>query len=76
MKLTRRWQCSTKVELIINMGVLLRANAGDRCELGLCRRRASDARVQNGFISLSDCPGIGFEGQYALYRIMRELAGH
>ena len=36
---------------------------------------ADDARVENGFISLSDRPGIGFEGQDALYRIMRELAG-
>jgi len=36
---------------------------------------ADDARVENGFISLSDRPGIGFEGQAALYRIMRELAG-
>jgi len=26
-------------------------------------------------ISLSDRPGIGFEGQARLYRIMRELAG-
>ena len=32
-------------------------------------------RIENGFISLSDRPGIGFEGQNALYRIMRELAG-
>ena len=36
---------------------------------------ADDARVENGFIKLSDRPGIGFEGQAALYRIMRELAG-
>jgi D(-)-tartrate dehydratase len=34
---------------------------------------ADDARVENGFITLSDRPGIGFEGQAALYRIMREL---
>jgi L-alanine-DL-glutamate epimerase-like enolase superfamily enzyme len=34
---------------------------------------ADDARIENGFISLSDRPGIGFEGQAALYRIMREL---
>jgi len=36
---------------------------------------ADDARVENGMIALSDRPGIGFEGQAALYRIMRELAG-
>jgi L-alanine-DL-glutamate epimerase-like enolase superfamily enzyme len=34
---------------------------------------ADDARIDNGFITLSDRPGIGFEGQAALYRIMREL---
>jgi L-alanine-DL-glutamate epimerase-like enolase superfamily enzyme len=34
---------------------------------------ADDAKIENGFISLSDRPGIGFEGQAALYRIMREL---
>ncbi len=36
---------------------------------------ADDARVENGTITLSDRPGIGFEGQNALYRIMRNLAG-
>ncbi len=36
---------------------------------------ADDARIENGAISLSDRPGIGFEGQARLYRIMRELAG-
>jgi len=35
---------------------------------------ADDARVENGFIALSDRPGIGFEGQAALYRLMRPLA--
>ena len=35
---------------------------------------ADDARIENGFITLSDRPGIGFEGQAALYRIMGELA--
>jgi D(-)-tartrate dehydratase len=34
---------------------------------------ADDARMQDGFITLSDRPGIGFEGQAALYRIMRDL---
>jgi D(-)-tartrate dehydratase len=34
-----------------------------------------DARVENGRLRLPDRPGIGFEGQSALYRIMRELAG-
>lgn len=35
---------------------------------------ADDARIENGAINLSDRPGIGFEGQAGLYRIMRELA--
>ena len=33
------------------------------------------ARIENGFISLSDRPSIGFEGQARLYKIMHELAG-
>jgi L-alanine-DL-glutamate epimerase-like enolase superfamily enzyme len=32
-----------------------------------------DARIENGFIALSDRPGIGFEGQAALYSLMRRL---
>jgi D(-)-tartrate dehydratase len=36
---------------------------------------ADDARIEDGAISLSDRPGVGFEGQARLYRIMRELAG-
>ncbi len=36
---------------------------------------ADDARIENGYITLSDRPGIGFEGQARLYKIMRELAG-
>jgi L-alanine-DL-glutamate epimerase-like enolase superfamily enzyme len=36
---------------------------------------ADDARIEGGTISLSDRPGIGFEGQARLFRIMRELAG-
>jgi L-alanine-DL-glutamate epimerase-like enolase superfamily enzyme len=35
---------------------------------------ADDAKVENGMITLSNRSGIGFEGQAALYRIMRELA--
>jgi L-alanine-DL-glutamate epimerase-like enolase superfamily enzyme len=35
---------------------------------------ADDARIENGCIALSERPGIGFEGQAALYAIMRELA--
>jgi L-alanine-DL-glutamate epimerase-like enolase superfamily enzyme len=35
---------------------------------------ADDARVEGGAISLSERPGIGFEGQAALYGIMKELA--
>jgi L-alanine-DL-glutamate epimerase-like enolase superfamily enzyme len=35
---------------------------------------ADDARVENGYLTLSERPGIGFEGQARLYRLMRELA--
>ena len=35
---------------------------------------ADDAKLDNGYLTLSDRPGIGFEGQARLYRIMRELA--
>jgi hypothetical protein len=35
---------------------------------------AADARLHDGYLGLSDRPGIGFEGQSRLYRIMRELA--
>lgn len=34
---------------------------------------ADDARVEDGFMALSDRPGIGFEGQAALYGLMRQL---
>jgi D(-)-tartrate dehydratase len=35
---------------------------------------ADDAELNGGYLSLSDRPGIGFEGQARLYGIMRELA--
>ncbi|MFZ3353509.1 MAG: enolase C-terminal domain-like protein [Xanthobacteraceae bacterium] len=35
---------------------------------------ADDAKLNGGYLNLSDRPGIGFEGQARLYRIMRELA--
>jgi D(-)-tartrate dehydratase len=35
---------------------------------------ADDATVEGGFLTLSDRPGIGFEGQAALYTLMRPLA--
>jgi L-alanine-DL-glutamate epimerase-like enolase superfamily enzyme len=34
---------------------------------------ADDARVEDGFITLSQRPGIGFEGQQALHDVMRSL---
>jgi L-alanine-DL-glutamate epimerase-like enolase superfamily enzyme len=34
---------------------------------------ADDARIENGTISLSNRPGIGFEGQARLYKIMQDL---
>jgi D(-)-tartrate dehydratase len=34
---------------------------------------ADDAEVENGFITLSNRPGIGFEGQAGLYQVMRQL---
>jgi len=36
---------------------------------------ADDAAIEDGAITLSDRPGIGFEGQSRLYRIMKGLAG-
>ena len=35
---------------------------------------ADDARVENGWMRLPDRPGVGFEGQAALYALMRGLA--
>src|SRR6185369_10170696 len=35
---------------------------------------ADDARLDGGYLTLSDRPGIGFEGQSALYALMRDLA--
>jgi L-alanine-DL-glutamate epimerase-like enolase superfamily enzyme len=35
---------------------------------------ADDAQLEDGHLTLSDRPGIGFEGQARLYRIMKELA--
>jgi L-alanine-DL-glutamate epimerase-like enolase superfamily enzyme len=35
---------------------------------------ADDAELADGYLSLSERPGIGFEGQARLHRIMRELA--
>src|SRR5262245_47298692 len=35
---------------------------------------ADAAELEDGYLKLSDRPGIGFEGQARLYRIMRELA--
>jgi L-alanine-DL-glutamate epimerase-like enolase superfamily enzyme len=34
---------------------------------------ADDARLEAGYLKLSERPGIGFEGQAALYRVMRDL---
>jgi hypothetical protein len=34
---------------------------------------ADDARLENGTLKLPTRPGIGFEGQAALYRIMADL---
>jgi L-alanine-DL-glutamate epimerase-like enolase superfamily enzyme len=34
---------------------------------------ADDHHVEDGYLTLSDRPGIGFEGQSALYAIMKEL---
>ena len=35
---------------------------------------ADDAKIEGGAITLSDRPGIGFEGQAALYAVMKDLA--
>ena len=36
---------------------------------------ADDARIEDGALRIGERPGIGFEGQNALYALMRELAG-
>jgi D(-)-tartrate dehydratase len=36
---------------------------------------ADDAQVENGYISLPERPGIGFEAQNALYAVMKGLVG-
>jgi D(-)-tartrate dehydratase len=36
---------------------------------------ADDANLDDGYITLSERPGIGFEGQSALYSVMKALAG-
>jgi D(-)-tartrate dehydratase len=36
---------------------------------------ADDDKLDGGYLPLSERPGIGFEGQSALYKIMHELAG-
>jgi D(-)-tartrate dehydratase len=35
---------------------------------------ADDTELKDGYLTLSDRPGIGFEGQSRLYRIMKDLA--
>jgi L-alanine-DL-glutamate epimerase-like enolase superfamily enzyme len=35
---------------------------------------ADDVKLEDGYLTLSDRPGIGFEGQSRLYQIMRQLA--
>jgi len=40
---------------------------------GLFGGFGDDAKVGNGFLKLPGRPGIGFEGQNALYAVMREL---
>ena len=35
---------------------------------------ADNAKLEDGYLALSDRPGVGFEGQAGLYRIMRDLA--
>lgn len=34
---------------------------------------ADDSKVENGMLTLSERPGIGFEGQNSLYQVMREI---
>src|SRR5215470_18567862 len=36
---------------------------------------ADEARIDNGYLRLPECPGIGFEKQSALYRLMNALTG-
>jgi L-alanine-DL-glutamate epimerase-like enolase superfamily enzyme len=36
---------------------------------------ADDAKVEDGYLKLPERPGIGFEGQNALYAVMQEVGG-
>src|SRR5215510_993708 len=49
-------------------------HGGNQMSLAVAGGFADDARVEDGYLRLSERPGIGFEGQAGLYRIMRELA--
>jgi len=35
---------------------------------------ADDTKIENGYLKLSDWPGIGFVAQNALYAVMRDIA--
>ena len=50
------------------------ANAVGAAVFGAFGGFADDAKLDGGYLALSDRPGIGFEGQSALYAVMRELA--
>jgi L-alanine-DL-glutamate epimerase-like enolase superfamily enzyme len=38
------------------------------------RRFPDGVRVEDGYVTMPELPGIGFEGKSDLYRLMRELS--
>jgi L-alanine-DL-glutamate epimerase-like enolase superfamily enzyme len=53
---------------------LMFPHGGNQMSLAIAAGFGDDAKLDGGYLTLSDRPGIGFEGQARLYRIMRELA--
>ncbi len=58
----------------ISGGIEFAAAQLERAPFGAFGGFADDAKLERGYLPLSDRPGIGFEGQSALYSIMRALA--
>ena len=65
---------ATRWSLAISAGFGLGGAESYPGVFGDFRGFADDAAIESGAISLSDRPGIGFEGHARLHRGMRELA--
>lgn len=78
---TGRYACGTQmrerfIPRILRAGpATLLNDRGDNFDpAGVAAVMAAREKIEDGFITLSDRPGIGFEGQTALYGLMRRLA--